>query len=85
MYPWKFNSKLRMFKVKRSDPGEGLLMCTGFLWGMMKMFKNWLDWHFHNSVYVLRSIAFYTLKEPIVWLQLSVTRIHTYPVLFVLF
>lgn len=44
MYAWKFNSKLRMFKVKRSDPGEGLLTCTGFLLGMMKMSKNWLEW-----------------------------------------
>lgn len=40
MCAWKVNSKLKISNVKRSDPGEGLLMGTEFLLWVMKMFKN---------------------------------------------
>ena len=62
---WKVNSKLRISKIKRSDPGEELVIGTGFLLEMMKMFKNWLWWQLHSSVNVLRIIVFYNLKEQI--------------------
>lgn len=52
--------------LKKSDPGEGLLMSTRFLFGVMISLK--IDYgKLYNSVIVLKITESFTLKELIVW------------------
>lgn len=65
-YNYKVNTKLGISNVKKSDPGEGLLMSTRFLFGVMISLK--IDYgKLYNSVIVLKITESFTLKELIVW------------------
>lgn len=62
-------------RVEKVEHEEWLLVGTGFLFGVMEMFRNW-RWWLHNLENTLKNTKLYILKGCILW-YMDYTSINT--------